>query len=191
MSDFLWYSRLLVWVGCGGLLIEAVTGRSFGYLTVVAVIFLVVGFCGFLGALMLEDRSMTWLSVLAEESAATDAPAHGTTIVSAQEREAPFVEGRTRPADVAGTPIAAPTQVLEPESRPVTTQALTSDSLPVGHRCPQCGKILEAGQVVAICWSCDTPHHLACWQENQSHCATPGCAGAGSLDDSPLLPEPQ
>jgi hypothetical protein len=66
MNDLLWYTRLLVWVGCGALLVEAVSGRSFGYLTVVAVIFLVVGLAGFVAGLALQGRSLSWLLAVAE-----------------------------------------------------------------------------------------------------------------------------
>jgi hypothetical protein len=202
MSDFLWYTRLLVWVGCGALLIEALAGKSFGYLTVVAVVFLVVGFVGFLGALALEGRPLAWLAVPAEgpdsvvmeppsgETGRSDAPidTRGETSVLTA---APAPASPAEFAAELAPPIAA-ARAARPAGQPreVRTRELAATSQDVGNTCPYCGRELLAGQIVAVCWACEATQHASCWTENRFRCATPGCAGAGSLQAPESLEGP-
>jgi hypothetical protein len=194
MSDFLWYSRLLVWVGCGALFVEAIAGRSFGYLTLVAVLFLVVGFAGFLGALALEGRSLSWLTALAEvPEGIVAAPGERTPGGDVEHRVEQPSTSAARPA-ASGIPVPtvadaglragiAPAAERAVESpRRVETEDLTAASRAVGTLCPHCGKELNPGQIGAVCWACGAVHHASCWTENRFHCATPGCAGSGSLE---------
>jgi hypothetical protein len=120
MNDLLWYTRLLVWVGCGALLVEAVSGRSFGYLTIVAIIFLVVGLAGFMAGLALQGRSLSWLLAVAEappaavtESAPRDG--HPGTAFSRGEEavieHAPALPGETTPRQVGGENVAIADEV--------------------------------------------------------------------------------
>lgn len=46
----------------------------------------------------------------------------------------------------------------------------------IGKICPYCKTPLVEGDTVVFCRSCDMPHHLSCWQDNQG-CTTFGCAG--------------
>ncbi|MDQ2741160.1 MAG: hypothetical protein M3Z66_02520 [Chloroflexota bacterium] len=54
MNEFLWYSRFILWVGALVLLIEALTGRSSGPITVIAVLCLFGGLIAFVIALSLS-----------------------------------------------------------------------------------------------------------------------------------------
>lgn len=45
-----------------------------------------------------------------------------------------------------------------------------------GKTCPYCKTPLLETDVVAVCGTCDMPHHLSCWQDNQG-CTTFGCTG--------------
>jgi hypothetical protein len=193
MSDFLWYMRLLVWVGCGALLLEALAGKSFGYLTLVAVIFLVLGFVGFLGALALEGAPPSWLAVPADtpESAAVERGQEPLERVGppAQARQPLAVSGLRVPAEShapehqAVSPRAAIVGASVSKSpRSVRTEELDPASASIGSACPFCGRELRAGQLGARCWACQATHHAGCWTENRFHCATPGCVGAGSLE---------
>ncbi len=48
MSEFTWYSRLVLWIGALMLLVEAVSGRSEAFITVVATLCLAGGLAAFL-----------------------------------------------------------------------------------------------------------------------------------------------
>lgn len=45
-----------------------------------------------------------------------------------------------------------------------------------GKVCPYCKKPFAEGDEVIFCHFCGTPHHAACWHENEG-CTTAGCAG--------------
>lgn len=47
----------------------------------------------------------------------------------------------------------------------------------IGKTCPYCKTPFQEGDVVVICSTCEMPHHLACWTENQG-CTTFGCTGS-------------
>lgn len=46
----------------------------------------------------------------------------------------------------------------------------------IGKTCPYCKTPFQEGDVVVFCSTCEMPHHLACWTENQG-CTTFGCTG--------------
>lgn len=48
-------------------------------------------------------------------------------------------------------------------------------------RCPFCREPIAARKDGVRCTRCATPHHDACWRENQSRCTVAGCAGQGTL----------
>lgn len=74
MSDFVWYSRTVLWVGAFALLVEAVTGRSEAVITVIATICLAGGFVGFLIGLAVSGRDTT------QEDGALPAQPAGETV---------------------------------------------------------------------------------------------------------------
>ena len=52
-----------------------------------------------------------------------------------------------------------------------------------GKICPYCKTALDDSETIVVCDTCDMPHHLTCWQENQG-CTTFGCTGAiGAIID--------
>lgn len=56
MSEFTWYARLAVWVGAVVLIVQSVTGRGLGAMTVIAVLLLTSGFAAFLVGLVMDAR---------------------------------------------------------------------------------------------------------------------------------------
>lgn len=46
----------------------------------------------------------------------------------------------------------------------------------LGKTCPFCKTPFKDKDTIAVCDSCDMPHHLSCWQENEG-CTTFGCNG--------------
>ncbi|HZU12741.1 MAG TPA: hypothetical protein VFB58_07860 [Chloroflexota bacterium] len=57
MHEIVWYSRLAVIVGAVILLVQAVTARSTPALTVLAMVFLIVGLLAFVAGLAMEGRA--------------------------------------------------------------------------------------------------------------------------------------
>lgn len=59
---------------------------------------------------------------------------------------------------------------------------ITKDS-PLLHdaNCVYCHVDLELGDQVLACDSCQSPHHVDCWQANNFRCATFGCSGSGAV----------
>jgi membrane-bound ClpP family serine protease len=55
MSDAIWYSRLLIWIGALVLLIEAFSGRSYGLTTVIAIVMLIAGLAGLVYGIVAES----------------------------------------------------------------------------------------------------------------------------------------
>ena len=53
-GDLTWYSRLLLWAGAAVLLLQAISGRSTGFVTLIAVLALSIGFVAFLAGLAIE-----------------------------------------------------------------------------------------------------------------------------------------
>jgi hypothetical protein len=54
INDLTWYSRLAVWVGAVILLVQSLTGRALGVMTVVAVLMLSIGLLAFIIGLALK-----------------------------------------------------------------------------------------------------------------------------------------
>jgi hypothetical protein len=57
MSEFTWYSRLVVWAGALVLLSQAVSGHGPSFMTFLGVLCLTIGFALFLGGLALDGRA--------------------------------------------------------------------------------------------------------------------------------------
>ena len=60
-----------------------------------------------------------------------------------------------------------------------------------GKTCPFCKTPFRVSDIIVICDTCEMPHHLSCWQENNG-CATYGCTGSIQemiAADSDGLPE--
>lgn len=57
MSEFTWYSRLVVWAGALVLLSQAVSGHGPSFMTFLGVMCLTIGFAVFLGGLILDARA--------------------------------------------------------------------------------------------------------------------------------------
>lgn len=45
-----------------------------------------------------------------------------------------------------------------------------------GKKCPFCKTLFKEDDVIVVCSTCEMPHHLSCWQENNG-CTTFGCTG--------------
>lgn len=60
----------------------------------------------------------------------------------------------------------------------------------IGKICPFCKTIIQENDNIVICSSCNMPHHLECWKENQG-CTTWGCQGTiqGLNEQSDILIE--
>ena len=63
-----------------------------------------------------------------------------------------------------------------------------------GKTCPFCKTPFEEGDVIVVCSTCEMPHHLSCWQENNG-CTTFGCTGTiketvGSVQSNSVPPAP-
>ena len=46
-----------------------------------------------------------------------------------------------------------------------------------GKMCPFCKTLFKENDTIVVCSTCEMPHHLSCWQENNG-CTTFGCAGS-------------
>ena len=57
MSEFVWYSRLVVWAGALVLLAQAAVGRGASFMTLFATICLTAGFVAFLCGLAITGRT--------------------------------------------------------------------------------------------------------------------------------------
>lgn len=193
MTDFTWYSRLLVWVGALVLLVDSVSGRGLGFITVLAVIALAGGLVGFVGGLAIDGGAVEALAgplaqYLAGGETVPDhvvAPPTPRVAVTSISREAaiPVVQ---EPAPVA--PLTSPPKPFEAPllgSRVSADGAVTTElddrNVLVGQPCQVCHEPLRSGQVAAECAQCGARHHAACWVSSHFHCARDGCGGHGGL----------
>jgi hypothetical protein len=185
VSEFTWYSRLLVWVGAVILLVESVTGRTLGLVTVIGVLALGGGLIAFIAGLALDSRPVRLPLV--------EADSHGALVGEAHVTEAP-PSAWIPPEPVAKTEVPpepkseTPPPVLEArERRGAIGIDVTADSRASGAVCPSCQQPLRPGEVAAECQQCHTLQHAACWIGNRFQCARDGCGGQGPLEapDSP------
>lgn len=203
MNSIAWYSRLVIWTTAALLSVEAVAGRSFGLLTALAVVGLIVALPAFSLALAgvparlrpLEPAGTapeTLLPPVASESTGLlhavpalpprthDAtPDQSVSVERTQSPEAPAPPSATVEPAVAPTPPAAPRSRVPH----VGVATITAGSDLRTAACPRCLLRAEEGQVVAICPACGATHHVGCWVENRFHCAREGCEGHGSLEE--------
>jgi hypothetical protein len=189
MSDFIWYSRLVVWAGMAVLLLQAITGRSSGFLTALAVAALSFGFVAFLVGLALSGRPLALPAEAATES--SQIPSSGEAAPSSKVE--PFSLPHEQPAqassmlkDEAAPAIPkdqAPPGVLRPTgSGTVRAVDVTATSPECGAVCPHCDRAVREGQVAVSCFRCGTVHHAACWTEHHFRCAAPGCDAQGGIE---------
>ncbi len=193
MTDFTWYSRLMVWVGALVLLIESVTMRPYGLITLLAVIMLAAGLVGFVGGLAFEGRpSLIWDMGLPEVQTSSvvppvleDAAVPETSSVVAEagplepQFEPPVTPTRSEAAVEPALPFVA---AAPPRTRSgATAVELAPNDASIGRPCFSCHEPMKAGQTAAICPECGGVHHATCWVGNHFHCGREGCGGHGSL----------
>jgi len=211
MSEFTWYSRLAVWAGVAVLLVQSASGRSVGLMTVTGVVLLAAGLVFFVGGLLADARRpLSMTPDLAETPAATGAgptaarrkrgvqPAAPPPSESPEDRiERAHVDDVTVPEPpVPGeAPVATREPVLAAAAVPldtdpgarvaaerVETRELAEGDAALTATCTRCGRVFEAGQVVAVCPRCAHLHHASCWIDHRFHCSHQGCEGRGSLE---------
>lgn len=164
LDNLLWYSRYAVWVGAIVLLLQSVTGRSIGLVSLLAVILLA-------GGLLLFLLTLSWDSLPLARMALSPA-------------DSPLAASQASPGEAR--PNAAPTSTREPARSPGSARrlrpyVLTEDSPLVGAACSACGARLRAGQTIVRCPECSAVEHASCWTEDGSRCATENCSGSGEL----------
>lgn len=186
MTDFTWYSRLLVWVGALVLLIESFSGRSVAILTVLAVVALTAGLVGFAGGLAAEGGAFRWFGQsLAPASSADEVvdekPGGTGELPAAQSPSGEQVEPRPGSVMPLSTePASATGEAARSDLGAVSTE-LDDTSVLAGQPCLLCHEPLRSGDVAAVCAVCGAAHHASCWVGNHFHCARQGCAGHGGL----------
>jgi len=211
MSEFTWYSRLAVWAGVAVLLVQSASGRSVGLMTVTGVLLLAAGLVFFIGGLLADARRpLSMTPDLAETPAATSAGPKAACRKRGVQPAAPPLsespEDRTERAHVddvivaeppvpGEAPGATPEPVLAAGAVPldmdrgarvaadrVETRELAEGDAELTASCTRCGRVFEAGQVVAVCPRCAHLHHASCWIDHRFHCSHQGCEGRGSLE---------
>jgi hypothetical protein len=201
LETLLWYSRYAVWVGAIVLLLQAITGRSIGIITLLAVLLLGGGFLVFIAVLgwdglglplqlemvMMEDGPPPLAPAPSRPERASAGPKRKVEAVPEDPPTNRAVEptGETGAASGPKEPETAPSNAATPQARsPVRlrTQALTADSPLVGASCGVCSKRLREGQVVVRCPECRAVQHASCWTDNGFACGVEDCRGRGSLE---------
>lgn len=208
LSDFTWYSRLLIWIGTAifvvDLFVEGFQNRSLGFPILVAVVFLAAGLVGFLLGLSLDElgRAGNIVGVLptrAHEAAPaapetadqepvivlddpkTDVRAVDSPLVSDPISSQPPFE-----AEASATQATMQSGEDRVAARPAAvagalSEEVTAETRLAGTVCPLCHEPLRVGQVAGICGTCGGVHHATCWLSNHFHCARDGCSGHGNL----------
>ncbi|MDQ2742545.1 MAG: hypothetical protein M3Z66_09670 [Chloroflexota bacterium] len=211
MSEFTWYSRLAVWAGVAVLLVQSASGRSVGLMTVTGVLLLAAGLVFFIGGLLADARRpLSMTPDRAETPAATGAGPEAARRKRGVQPAAPppseLPEDRTERAHVDDVTVPEPPVPGEaPEAAPepslaaavvsldtdpgarvaadrVETRELAEGDAELTATCTRCGRVFEAGQVVAVCPRCAQLHHASCWIDHRFHCSHHGCEGRGSLE---------
>lgn len=212
MNDLTWTSRLVIWIAAVLLFVEAVIGRSIGVLTALAICAMAAALIAFLFSLSplaalgagiressvgpaplpvaaqpvsQETPAAVGIAAGGDDEPTAEAvivePTDGTPGVGAAHANA---GGTAERAEIRPTPQASSLPAAAP-SRPPRLSVATVIVGPglVGSPCPQCQRLLQDGQVAAVCPVCDTPHHASCWVEHRFHCAREGCSGHGALQE--------
>jgi hypothetical protein len=182
VSEFTWYTRLATWAGALVLLVQSVTGRSTGIMTLIGVVLLAGGFAAFLSGLALDGRAARTRQPFQDDALLPEAGP--TNPPSPSGIEQPRVRNAQEPA----VSIAQPVTFSAPQSSNVGEQAVSISAEEVragsslrGATCPRCSREIVEGQMAARCPICEMSHHGACWIDNRFHCSTPGCPGHGNL----------
>ena len=182
MSELTWYSRTAILGGSLVLVVQAVTQRGVGVVTVLAVLAVSLGLVAFVWGLVADasgprkqvDRRTQPVQV----EVADDQPAHGAVVPEAKAsgQEALLVE-----KPVATTP--APTQNLSASvSDRVRTFRVDAADPAASLDCPACRREIGAGHIAAVCPVCGRTHHASCWIDADFRCSVEGCSGVGSLE---------
>jgi hypothetical protein len=184
-DSLLWYSRYCVWVGAIVLLVQSVTGRSVGPVTLMGVLLLAAGFIAFVGSLSWQGVAAATVDPSAEVPSAQEPASAADGSAASSVPGAEFTSSASQGGRAeARTPTAVPPEsASEPSSlrEDIASQRLTEDSPLVGASCAACGRRLEEGQDVTRCPECRAVQHTACWTDNGFSCATEGCSGRGAL----------
>jgi hypothetical protein len=214
-SELTWYSRFAVLAGAAVLLIQSVTDRGAGPVSLIAVLLMAGGLPAFVAGLIWDARTVSGTAGARpavvkddDESAASTEEAGPATdeVVSLPATDAlEPVEHDSEPSGETVVPaansveaappveisVSNPVQVTTtPAPKPqlrVRTEEIAEDNRLAQAPCVHCRLPLGAGAVVAFCPVCARPQHASCWIDNHFRCSTPGCTGRGSLE-APSLP---
>jgi hypothetical protein len=215
-SELTWYSRFAVLVGAAVLLLQSVTDRGAGPVSLIAVLLMAGGLPAFITGLIWDARTVAGTagaqpSVVEEDSEIgvkseraepeieeLDALPPGDSLEGIEpdsdvssEAEGPAATS-LETAPPVETSMTAPVEV--PQSPipskvqlRVRTEEIAEDNRLAQAPCVHCRLPLGARAVVAFCPVCERPQHAACWIDNHFRCSTPGCTGRGSLE-APSVP---
>jgi hypothetical protein len=212
MNSVAWYSRLTIWITALVLLVEAVGGRSFGLLTVLAICAMAAAFVGFVGALAVASLMTSTALITSPAVASRSFPS--TDMSPRTEPPTVVTEPAPQTERASVTEVPVDPDPAEPELTPAARESVAAratvvplDALPStppiepvapgrvrlatveadtplqGAMCLQCHQTVKLQQVVAVCPECGAAHHVTCWIENRFHCAREGCSGHGSLEE--------
>jgi hypothetical protein len=153
------------------LLIQSVTGRSVGLISLFGVVLLAAGFVVFLAAL-------SWQGLPASPVIA--GPGAPGPDVAPREAPSPAPSAPSEPDVPPTQPIPSDTPAAAVQQA-IPTERLSAESPLVGASCAVCGQRLAADQIVLRCPECRSVQHAHCWTDNGFACGIEGCLGAGSL----------
>lgn len=215
-SELTWYSRFAILAGAAVLLIQSVTDRGAGPVSLIAVLLMAGGLPAFVAGLIWDARTVSGFAGVrasvveegGESTAGTEgagpetdevevlhsnevleaAGPDGGPSVEAEVPAANSVEAAPPVETPAPTPVEVTTTSVPPKPQlRVRTEEIAEDNRLAQAPCVHCRLPLGAGAVVAFCPVCARPQHAACWIDNHFRCSTPGCTGRGSLE-APSLP---
>jgi Prokaryotic RING finger family 1 len=195
-SELIWYSRLFVWVGAGGLLLQAVAQGFVGQrvnapLALLCVLLLGGGFILFVVCLALEGSPVHVSAPVTAPAPAAEPPLDPSTPVQTQAADSPAVSNQIKDASPISAPTEAAVTAKHSTAAPPTTRIASSRTVQtielaegdglIGAVCPVCEQRLRVDQLAAACPECGLAHHASCWTENRFRCGRQGCSGSGSL----------
>lgn len=180
MSEFVWYSRLVVLVGALILFAQAASGRAPSVLTLFAILCVSVGLVAFLTALIMTGDPAATAGLVVEsatQSSSREPPTQPHAAAPSPESEA---LSQQPPQARAAEPPSRVQPAEAPESYQVITEVVKADRKPTAP-CVVCSSNVQPGQVSAHCPVCRQIHHAACWVENGFRCGRGECSGSGNL----------
>lgn len=186
-SELTWYSRTTVLGGCLVLVVQAVTQRGVGIVTVLAVLAVSLGLVAFVWGLIADARGPGTVTAEPAEPVGAEVVDRVSTETSAPSA-AVTPEETPVPEEIA--PPAAPTIPPAAASDRVRTFRVGADDAAASLQCPACDSEIGSGHIAAVCPVCGSVHHASCWIDADFHCAVEGCTGGGSLERPERSPRP-